>query len=149
MLCTTDITTTIHNATGNLQSPQSPYQESLSSFSSISIQLSPVNGSILYNDITEYDHLPSLEELDQTHIPLVSMVNLPTQVISSHTNYSYQTYYNGNIDIPTDEELQVVAHEVRRAVARDWIRLQIPLEIPDYIMMDILHQRNTQQQVFR
>lgn len=54
-----------------LSSVHSLALESLSSFSSTSIHFSPLVGSLLSN-CSDYDHLPSREELDQTHIQLVS-----------------------------------------------------------------------------
>ena len=60
-----------------------------------------------------------------------------------------QTYHNGHIDIPTDEDLQLVATGVTEILQGDWSILQVPLEIPDHIMLDVLHQRTIKQQVLR
>lgn len=58
----------------NIGTPPSPvqssYPDSISSFSSTSIQFGSTVGSFLSNG--EYDHLPLQQELDQTHIQLVS-----------------------------------------------------------------------------
>ena len=81
------------------------------------------------DDSGNYDHLPSLEELDRTHAQL--------------------TYHNGRIDIPTDEDLHNVAKEVAVRLRGEWTVLQSHLDIPDHIMLDVLHPRNLWQQVFR
>jgi len=60
-----------------------------------------------------------------------------------------QTYHNGRIDIPTDEDLHEVAKEVMVRMREEWPLLQGHLDIPDHIMLDVLHQRTIRQQVFR
>lgn len=101
---------------------------------------------------SDYDHLPSQEELDQTHIQLVSYLYNgigPRFIISAITCLPPQTYHNGCIDYPTDDDLETVSYEVARTTGNDWTKLQTALEIPQYVMMDILNQGTVDQQIFR
>lgn len=38
---------------------------------------------------------------------------------------------------------------MNRVLERDWTKLQAPLEIPQYLMLDIMNQKTVLQQVFR
>lgn len=42
-----------------------------------------------------------------------------------------------------------MANEVAVRLKEEWVVLQSYLEIPDHIMLDVLHQRTLWQQVFR
>ena len=66
-------------------------------------------------------------------------------LLTPHT----QTYHNGHIDLPTDEDLRNVATKVSQSLQGDWTTLQATLDIPDYIMLDVLSQRSIELQVYR
>ncbi len=60
-----------------------------------------------------------------------------------------QTYHNGHIDLPSDEDLRNIATKVTHCVQGDWTALQATLDIPDYTMLDVLSQRSIELQVYR
>lgn len=96
----------------------------------------------------------SLESTEPSHyytytLPYHVATNYHATHNSTIPRFSLQTYHNGRIDIPTDEDLHNVANEVAVRLKEEWLVLQSYLEIPDHIMLDVLHQRTIWQQVFR
>lgn len=51
--------------------------------------------------------------------------------------------------MPTDEDLRHVATKVSECIQEDWPVLQVALNVPDHIMLDVLSQRTIVLQVYR
>lgn len=102
--------------------------------------LFPSINHVLYEFQADFTHTDIYTTMDTVDLPITDIITLISHL---------QTYHNGYIDLPTDEDLEAVCYEVIRTTDKDWIKLQRFLDIPQYVMTDILNQRTIHQQVFR